>query len=48
MEAVPSARYISVYVGASVHWYTVAQKSVPMFVAFHVIASLGVRVWESD
>jgi hypothetical protein len=27
---------------------TVAQKSVPMFVAFHVIASLGVRVWESD
>jgi hypothetical protein len=28
--------------------FTVAQKSVPMFVAFHVIASLGVRVWESD
>jgi len=28
--------------------YTVAQKSVPMFVAFHVIASLGVRVRESD
>jgi len=23
-------------------------KSVPMFMAFHVIASLGVRVWEYD
>jgi len=34
--------------GQPIFKLTVAQKSVPMFVAFHITASLGVRVWEYD